>query len=858
MKNHESISAKKRYALRAIEQSKNDSQIADLKPDLGLWEDARREGLSYDRVIGIFLDGYGDRPALAERMYSIQVEHEDQTKTRIYHNAFTTVSYRELHDRIKSVSMAWRTHPECRVSRDDFVLIMGFADVDFVTLDFACTYSKAVTVPVQSSTSGADLGEIVENIAPSLIATDLNDLSLAVELAVLQDSIKSVVVFNFDDHVTREQEIFDEAKSKLKEAGNKSLFTIRELIDFGSTIPFTYLPDDVDELEKTTAIIHSSGSTGKPKGAVIRQNAFIHRWVNREITLPRITVLLAPLNHIMGRMNLMAILSCGGTGYFTLKPDMSTLLEDIRLARPTFLSLFPRIFELIYQHFQNEVARRHEKGITQINEIEQDVKREMRHTFLGDRLLCIVYGSAPTSEKVRNFIEECFDVLMVEGYGNTESGTGGLTLDGKILVDQITSYKLRDVPELGYFTTDKPFPRGEFLFKSKYGIKEYYKQPEATAALYDEEGYLCTGDIVELIEKDEIRVVDRRKDVIKLSHGEYVAAGALGTIFEAASSVIKQIYVYGNSEQSYLLAVVVPEKEVLLEILGDDYDEIQIKNLIRSELNNVAQNEQLKKFEVPRDFVIEFTEFTQANGLLSSVRKRLRPALKKKYEASLEALYEHHQSAQDDRMREIKKDHTQFSTIEKLIILLENQLRIKGIQADPPRSFNALGGDSIGAVLFSQSIEEILEVSLPADLILSPTGNINSWAAYIDQVLDSSNDNQVTFDLIHGKGAQHLRAEDLELTRFIDGALLKESQNVPLSPPIPKTVLLTGANGFLGHIICLEWLKNLSKSGGKLICLIREVSDQRAYEKLSREFRGFDKTLESEFDRLSKNHFRET
>jgi len=126
------------------------------------------------------------------------------------------------------------------------------------------------------------------------------------------------------------------------------------LIEYGSKETFAFLPDDENELEKRTAIIHSSGSTGKPKGAVIRQSSFVRRWTEREITLPRVTVLLAPLNHIMGRINLMTVISAGGTGYFTLMPDMSTMLEDIRISRPTFLSLFPRIFEVIYQHFQNE------------------------------------------------------------------------------------------------------------------------------------------------------------------------------------------------------------------------------------------------------------------------------------------------------------------------------------------------------------------------------------------------------------------------------------------------------------------------------------------------------------------------
>ena len=851
--NTETISPRKRYILRSLELSKTDTQVAQLLPDNSIREKAKCKDLSLDQVIGIFLDGYASRPALAERAY--QIVSEQGKMIRKYLPFYTTITYKELHQRIKAIAMTWRDSSQCPVKRDDFVMVMGFADIDFVSLDLACTYAKAVRVPVQSSSSGADLQEMVDNIQPVLMATTIEDLTLTVELAMNQDSVKSIVVFNYDERVDEERILLEKTKEKIASAqGSKHFFTISELIDLGKEQAFSYLPNEDNELQKRSAIIHSSGSTGKPKGAVITQYAFIYRWIGREISAPRISVLLAPLNHMMGRLNLIGTLNCGGTGYFTLKPDLSTLLEDIRLARPIYLSLFPRIFELIYQHFQNEIAIRIKDSGTDRKTIEQEVIWEMRKTYLGDRLLIVVFGSAPTSIKVQHFIKDCFDVLMVEGYGNTESGTGGLALDGKLTTDTVTAYKLRDVPELGYFTTDKPYPRGELIYKNKYGIKEYYKQPEATAALFDEEGFSCTGDIVELIGPDEIRVIDRRKDVLKLSQGEYVATGTLGTIYEAGSSVIKQIYVYGNSNRSYLLAVVVPEKAILQKKLGDQPSEIQIKNLIRDELNQVAQKEDLKKFEVPRDYILEYEEFTQENGLLSSVRKRLRPALKRKYGTALENIYQAHENAQDERLTSLKNPDSKLSTLEKLIILLESQLKVEGIQAEPPRNFNELGGDSLGASLYSMAIEEIFEVTLAADIILSPTGNLKLWAKYIDEAKGDNSSQQATFNLIHGKNPDTVHEDDIRLDKFLDKTLLDQATQLPDAPTIPKTVLLTGANGFLGHIVCLEWLKVLSQNNGKVICLIRENDDESAFNKLAREYQELDTTFEKTFLGLSKNH----
>jgi len=192
-----------------------------------------------------------------------------------------------------------------------------------------------------------------------------------------------------------------------------------------------------------------------------------------------------------------------------------------------------------------------------------------------------------------------------------------------------------DVPELGYFSTDKPYPRGEFCAKTKFGVKSYYKQPEATAGLLDDEGYNFTGDIVEERGPDQIVIIDRRKDVLKLSQGEYVAVGPLGKVFEGGSAVVHQIYVYGNSKRSYLLAVIVPEMEVVHKLIGENPTTNELKNLIRQELQKVGQKEDLKSFEIPRDFIIEKEKFSRENELLSSVRKYLRPAIKRKYGAAL-------------------------------------------------------------------------------------------------------------------------------------------------------------------------------------------------------------------------------
>ena len=123
----------------------------------------------------------------------------------------------------------------------------------------------------------------------------------------------------------------------------------------------------------------------------------------------------------------------------------------------------------------------------------------------------------------------------------------------------------------------------------------------------------------------------------------------------------------------------------------------------------------------------------------------------------------------------------------------------------------------------------------------------------IDQVQNQEQP-PITCSAIHGKGAKTLNVADLELERFLGAELLEKAKELPLANTNPSTVLLTGANGFLGHILCLEWMKRLSKNNGKVICLVRAKDNAAAHARLAKEFEGLDKDFESEFYRLANNH----
>lgn len=840
---------------------KHDKQLASLLPLASVSQSISTPGLSLAEIMDKAFEGYADREAVGYRDYDI-VKSSEGYNTRSYKPSFKTVSYTQLQKSIHAVAQVWKSHPAYYVKPDERVCIFGFTSVEYTVLDFATAYVHAITVPMQTGISNIDFNEVFDSIQPVTVAVTISDLVSIAQQVASKVFVRSLVVFEYDERDDNDRKAFLAAKDILEQGGTSiALTSLQDLESLASASGWEYLDAHAEGVERTASIVHSSGSTGKAKAAMVSEQAIQFYWTNLiENAPPAIALCLAPFSHLLGRGTLVSVLKNGGTAYFTLAPDMSTLFEDIRIARPTFLGVFPRIIELIYQHYQNEVARYVGANNTDEDSVRERIKRDMGDRYLGDRLCFALFGGSQISLTVKEFFADCFGVELIDAYGNTEGGQ--VAINGIVQSPPVTEYRLRDVPELGYYTTDKPFPRGEFCFKSIQGINGYYNAPEATEKLFDQDGFICTGDIVEERDTNHIAIIDRRNDVLKLSQGEYVAVGALGPIFEGASDVISQIYIYGNSQRSYLLAVVVPNKAMVTGHLGDNSNDEAVASLIQQELQRIARDEGVKSFEVPKGFIVEWELFSEKNGLLSGLRKKVRPALAKKYGDRLEALYVSLEQANREKRRELMGAQSSLTVLETLTKLLEVDLNIKVVDSSQPATFYELGGDSLGAVLFSRSIEEILGVEIEAGMILSPTGNLHNWADYIQQLLAGSMD-RPTFASIHGKDASNIHSDELQLSYFFDGAVFDEigfdadpgsAASLPTAGTPSRTVLLTGANGFLGRFVCLAWLEKLAAINGTVICLIRATDSTSARLRLDKVFSGLDPDLESRYNKLAADH----
>src|SRR6185312_16375257 len=625
-----------RLARRIADLYANDRQFADARPSEAISAAIGQPGLRLPQIVRTAMEGYAERPALAQR--AIQLVNDPQTgRTSVdLLPRFETTSYRQLWDRVGAVATALAGRPSPSVRPGDRVCVLGFTSVDYTIIDVALVLTGAVSVPLQASAPVTQLRPIVAETEPSVIAASVTYLDDAVELALTGHAPARLVVFDYHPEVDDQRETFDAARSRLAQAGSPvRVETLADVLDRAKAPPAApvFVADEDDPL---TLLIYTSGSTGAPKGAMQPERLVAHfwrklgAWGQPHSAEPWITLSFMPMSHLMARGSLYGTLGNGGTAYFAAKSDLSTFLDDLALVRPTRLDCVPRIWDMLFGEFQSELDRRSFIGVDRAA-LEASVMAEQRQRLLGGRFVSAMTGSAPISAETRAFVESFLDLHLAEGYGCTEAGT--VFVDGQVLRPQVIDYTLADVPDLGYFGTDQPHPRGELLVKSEQLFPGYYKRPEVTAEMFDEDGFYRTGDVVAELGPDRVEYIDRRNNVLKLSQGEFVTVSKLEAAF-TSSPLVNQIYIYGNSARPYLLAVVVPTSDALAQ-----YDVTELTPLIADSLKDAARIADLQSYEIPRDFLVETTPFTLENGLLTGIRKLARPKLKEHYGPALEQLY---------------------------------------------------------------------------------------------------------------------------------------------------------------------------------------------------------------------------
>jgi long-subunit acyl-CoA synthetase (AMP-forming) len=234
-------------------------------------------------------------------------------------------------------------------------------------------------------------------------------------------------------------------------------------------------------------------------------------------------------------------------------------------------------------------------------------------------------------------------INFIESYGATEVGA----IFWNEMIPNDVLFKLEDVEEMNFFTTDLPYPRGELLVKTKTQFSGYFKDKKNSSSSLNEDGWYYTGDIVQQIGERKIQIIGRKKEFFKLSFGEFITPTKIEFKLQE-SKYISQIFVHGDSTHNYLIALIYPNLENIKNINYDEYKDKKMNDLIKNEkiintiLNDISLISSLRKlrsFEIIRSINLIPRPFSIEDGTITASNKLSRNNIIKKYSKLISDLY---------------------------------------------------------------------------------------------------------------------------------------------------------------------------------------------------------------------------
>ena len=443
--------------------------------------------------------------------------------------------------------------------------------------------------------------------------------------------------------------------------------------------------------DETYLICYTSGTTDNPKGVMISGRTlqltpnFMYN-VGYRLSGDDVMLSFLPYAHLMEHM-LFAINLVYGTqtGYYS--GDTNRLIEDIQELKPTYFCAVPRVFEKLYSLIMNSVNKKGSLYKRLFNKA-LDIKLynykkygELNHAFFdpiffnsiknlfGGRINYMLSGSAAMKPEMIQNLKLMLCCPFVQGYAQTESaGTAFIknmydTTAGAIGgISNVAEVKLVDLPEFNYLSTDiNPDngalePRGEICIRGSY-FKGYFKNKQETNRIVDKDGWLHSGDVGVILTEygNDLKIIDRVKNIFKLSQGEYIAPDKVQNIL-IGSKYINQIYVDGQSQYNYAVALIYPELKECIEFLkenkkmGDiNYDKMTYDSLFRNKImedeiikdcDTIGRKSGLKGFELPKKLRIIQEPFSVENNLMTPTLKLKPGNIRIKYNDELNKLYQ--------------------------------------------------------------------------------------------------------------------------------------------------------------------------------------------------------------------------
>jgi long-chain acyl-CoA synthetase len=530
------------------------------------------------------------------------------------------------------------------VRKGDTFALLARNGPEWALLDYAFARIGAVGVPIYASSSQKDVQYLLEHSeAVGVVCEDAEQLAKVSPYAAELDRLEHVLTYaDLPGLAERGRAFAGESPSALDDAS------------------------DAIEEDDLFTIIYTSGTTGPPKGCMIsHRNYYAMASVADEMEshyrADDVMLLYLPLAHNFGRLMHLSGAYVGFTIAFLADP--LRVADAMLEVRPTVLPSVPRVFEKVHTAVQARFAEATGvkrrlidwalpigREVSRLEAAGKPVPRglALRHRLadrlvfakvrerLGGRLRLPISGGAPLAPEISEFFDG-IGVRVMEGYGLTECTTAAST-------NRPERYRFGTVgPPLPGFEirTDDD---GEILVRSETVFQGYFKDPEATAEVLTDDGWLRTGDIGELDDDGFLKITDRKKDILVTAGGKNVAPQNLENDLKT-SRYLSQALVVGD-RRPYVAALVTLDPDEIRRWAAEhgidgDPESLARDERVRALVQGIVDevNRERSRYEQIKRFAIPPRDFTMEAGEVTPTLKLRRRAVIEHFQAEIDELY---------------------------------------------------------------------------------------------------------------------------------------------------------------------------------------------------------------------------